>query len=388
MAIAYPFVQVKVDTSGLTPIATRAPGVVAIVGVSLTGAVGLGVPTPVDDVAAAKTAFGDGTALTRSLTAALSQNPAPSKIYGIKVPTDDTAGWTAALEILSGVQDVTFVVLAESPIKTLAAGAVDKVALLKTHCEENSDNGQPRIGVAAIDPTIARSASYGADVVTLINAYTSDKGRMVVVAARGAQYDGGAPADVAAAAAGAIAARAPETSIVLKLVSGFKIPLQAKYTPGEVKALSNALIIPIIDPILISGESLHFAEGTSLSTNAALKYVDIVRLLDDMDFTLKASLVGLVGDARITRSGLNTVRRQIEAVLDGYVGRQAITSYQILIDILPILDKAESSWTPAEQLQVKNARAERLVNATVVVVIGPAMHCLVINLLPTFAAAA
>ena len=211
---------------------------------------------------------------------------------------------------------------------------------------------------------------------------------MVVVAARGAQYDGGAPADVAAAAAGAIAARAPETSIVLKLVSGFKIPLQAKYTPGEVKALSNALIIPIIDPILISGESLHFAEGTSLSTNAALKYVDIVRLLDDMDFTLKASLVGLVGDARITRSGLNTVRRQIEAVLDGYVGRQAITSYQILIDILPILDKAESSWTPAEQLQVKNARAERLVNATVVVVIGPAMHCLVINLLPTFAAAA
>ena len=137
MAIAYPFVQVKVDTSGLTPIATRAPGVVAIVGVSLTGAVGLGVPTPVDDVAAAKTAFGDGTALTRSLTAALSQNPAPSKIYGIKVPTDDTAGWTAALEILSGVQDVTFVVLAESPIKTLAAGAVDKVALLKTHCEEN-----------------------------------------------------------------------------------------------------------------------------------------------------------------------------------------------------------------------------------------------------------
>lgn len=388
MAIAYPFVQVNVDTSALTPIATRAPGVLAIVGISDGGEVGANVPKPVDDIKAAKTAFGDATALTRSLIAALSQSPAPSKIYGVKVGANDDASWTAALEVLSGVQDVTFVALADTPIKKLDDGAVDKVGKLKTHVEENSTNGQARIGVVAVNPAIGRSADYAADVVGLLGGYKSDHGRMIVVAARGAQYDDGSPADVAAAAAAAIAARAPETSIVLKKVSGFRIPTESKYTPGEIKALSEALVIPIIDPVMIPGESLHFAEGTSLSTDAALKYVDIVRLLDDIDFALKASLIGLVGDARITRSGLNTVRRQLEAVLDGYVGRQAITSYRILIDLLPILDKAESTWTPAEQLQVKNARAERLVNATVVVVIGPAIHRLVINLQPTFAAAA
>lgn len=211
---------------------------------------------------------------------------------------------------------------------------------------------------------------------------------MIVIAARGAKYGDGRDADVAAAAMAAIAARAPETSIVLKSVSGFKIAREQKYSPGEIKALSAAYVVPVIDPLLIPGESLHFAEGTCLSANDAFKYVDIVRLLDDMDFALKAALVGLVGDARVTRSGLNTVRRQIEAVLDGYILRQAITSYRILIDLLPTLDKPEASWTPAEQLAVRKARGDRLVNATVVVVIGPAIHRLVINLQPTFAAAA
>ena len=94
MAIAYPFVQVNVDTSALTPIATRAPGVLAIVGISDGGEVGANVPKPVDDIKAAKTAFGDATALTRSLIAALSQSPAPSKIADANMdePDPTTAG--------------------------------------------------------------------------------------------------------------------------------------------------------------------------------------------------------------------------------------------------------------------------------------------------------
>ena len=77
MAIAYPFVEVRLDDKGLVPIATRAPGVVAIVGVSNAGAVAAGVPMAVDDVAAATSAFGAGTPLFKSLRAALLQNPSP-----------------------------------------------------------------------------------------------------------------------------------------------------------------------------------------------------------------------------------------------------------------------------------------------------------------------
>ena len=45
MAVAYPFVKVNLDASGLTPIATRSPGVVAIVGVSDKGTAAAKMPT-------------------------------------------------------------------------------------------------------------------------------------------------------------------------------------------------------------------------------------------------------------------------------------------------------------------------------------------------------
>ena len=386
MAVAYPFVEVSLDDKGLVPVAQRAPGVLAIVGTASGGNVAAGVPKEVDDVDGALAAFGDGS-LVDSLLVALKQNPRPSKIYGLHVAADDEAGWKGAFEVLSGVQDVTFVVAAGRVIKTLSAGAVDAVALLKKHCEDNAINGQPRIGVAAVDPAIARSGTYVTEVTALVEPYKTDRGRMIVIAARGAKYDDGDTADVAAAAAAAIAGRAPETSMVLKVVSGFNIGAEEKYTPVEIKELSELLVIPIIDPLLVPGDALHFAEGTCLAKNLAFKYIDVVRLLDDIDFALKANLVGLVGDARITRTGLNAVRRRLEGVLDGYVGRQAITSYRILIDLLPIVDKPEASWSPAEQKVVRTAREQRVVAAVVVVVIGPAVHRIVIHLQPTFVAA-
>ena len=386
MAVAYPFVKVNLDASGLTPIATRSPGVVAIVGVSDKGTAAAKMPTVVDGPAEAATAFGDDTPLGRSLNVALKQQPSPSKVYGLKIAADDEASWKEALDILSGVKDVTFVAAAEKPIG--AGGGFDPVLLVKKHCEDNAADGQPRIAVAEVNPATGRSPTYVGDITGLLAPYVSDRGRLVLVAARGAKYDDGKDADVAAAAVGAIAGRAPETSIVLKVVSGFKIADDQKYGPSEIKGLAEAKVVPIIDPILIPGESLHFADGTSLASEDAFKYVDTVRLLDDIDFALKASLVGLIGDARITRTGLNTVRRQLEAVLDEYVSRQAITGYQVVIDLLPILDRPESSWSDGERLAVRKARGERLVTSTAVVVIGPAIHQLVINLQPTFVAAA
>lgn len=385
MAIAYPFVEVQLDDKGLMPVATRAPGVVAIVGASNGGAVAANVPTPVDDIPAVTEAFGAGP-LARSLGVALKQQPSPSKVYGLRIADDTRAGWSAAFDVLSGVADVTIVAAAERPIRDFAGNALNIPAMVRAHCDENSAGGQPRIGVAAIDPALPRE-NYAAAVTGLLDPYKHDFGRMVVVAARGARYAEGGDADVAAACAAAIGARAPETSMVLKSVAGFRIAPDLKFSPGEIKALAGAEVIPIIDPMLIPGESLHFAEGTTLGSKAAFKYIDIVRLLDDVDFALKANLVGMVGDARITRAGLNAVRRTLEGVLDGYVIRQAITSYRILIDILPILDKPEAGWTAAEQKLVRDARAERVVNATVIIVIGPAIHRIVINLQPTFAAA-
>jgi hypothetical protein len=49
------------------------------------------------------------TPLSRSLKLAMLQDPTPSKIYGVRVGTD----YAAALASLEGVDDVTFVSLAE-----------------------------------------------------------------------------------------------------------------------------------------------------------------------------------------------------------------------------------------------------------------------------------
>ena len=89
--IAYPFIEVTVIPPP-APIAMRAPGVVAIVGKSDTGAAGANVPveiTTLDDaVAQFASKATDGTVqatpLYSSIALTFRQNPRPSKVYGVK----------------------------------------------------------------------------------------------------------------------------------------------------------------------------------------------------------------------------------------------------------------------------------------------------------------
>lgn len=380
MAIAYPFVEVSIDTSALQPVATRAPGVLAIVGAG-AGAAANNTPTVVDSFADAAAPFGAGNALSRALELAFQQNPAPSRIYGVKVDGNDFA---AALAALEAVDDVTFVTLAGANV-TVGGNAAQNapITALKAHCDNQSAAGNKRIGVAAVDPARARSATYAADVIATTTPMKSGSGRMVMIAARGAQANG-AQAEVAAAAAAAIAGQAPATSLVLKKLRGVTMPLAGQYTPGEIKALSTDGIIPVIDPSLIVGDSLHFAEGTAYTTDATLKYIDLVRLLDDVEFKLKASLIGMIGDARITRSGLAAVIRRGEGVLEQVRTSGAITGYSIIIPVYDALAKPEAARTPGEEALITQTRADRLVDMTVIIVIGPAIHRLRVALQPRF----
>ena len=114
----------------------------------------------------------------------------------------------------------------------------------------------------------------------------------------------GSTQDVATAAAAAVAGYDPQVSMVLKKLQGVTLPLTSQYTPSEIVGLSVGNGTPgvtggmnaIIDPVLVPGESLHFADGRTFSTDAALDYIDIVRVLDDIDFRLKAGLIGMVGE--------------------------------------------------------------------------------------------
>jgi hypothetical protein len=397
---AFPFIEVKIDTSALTPVAQRSPGVIAIVGKTAAGAAGgtatVNKPFAIDTLDQAAGLFAqknaDGTVaetpLYSSLKIALLQDPKPSKIYGVKV---DGTNYAGALSALEAADDVTFVSLAnEFDVGTAASpgnpAANPPVAptiatnlnALKDHVESMSAQGQKRIGVAMVNPTTAKSNTYVDTITTAVNSLKSSSSRMVVIAARGST------GDAATAAMAAIAGFDPQVSVVLKKVRGFAMPVESQYSPSEIKGLSEAGIIPIIDPALIVGESLHFAEGRCFTTDASLLYIDIVRVLDDIDFRLKAGLIGAVGDARITKSGMTMLKTRVEGILGPLQRGGVIVDFAIDIPVLNILSVPETAWTATDRSIVQTARANRMVDLFVSVTYGPAVHRLKVTLSPKF----
>jgi hypothetical protein len=387
---AFPFIEVTIDTSDLRPVAQRSPSVVAVVGATASGAPGreakLNTPLQVSTLDDAATLFArkkqDGTIaetpLYSSLALAMEQDPKPSRIYGVRA---ETGKYAAALAGLEAADDVTFVSLAgEVTVGAAATANTEATGLLalKAHVEAMSAQGNKRIGVAMVDPARQKSATYVTDLLNAVNPLRSDSSRMVLIAARGAT------GDAATAAMAAMAGFPPQASILLKPVRGVTIPIEQQYSPSEIKALSEGNVLPIIDPALIPGESLHFAEGRCFTSNADLLYVDIVRVLDDIDFRLKAGLVGAVGDARITKPGMTALGLRTEGILGPLQRAAVIDAFTVSIPVLDILNVPESARTPTDTAIVTTARATRSVDMLVTVVYGPAVHRLKVTLAPKF----
>ncbi len=387
---AFPFIEVRIDTSGLTPVAQRSPGVIAVVGKTPAGANGgaaaPNIPFPINTVDDASSLFAKvnadktvaETPLYTALKLAMLQDPKPSKIYGVKVTGDNYA---AALSSLEAADDVTFVCLAnETSVGAIAGGGnpATGLAALKDHIETMSAQGQKRMGVAMVNPATPKSTTYVADITTASTLLQSDSSRMVLIAARGATTD------VATAAMAAIAGYEPQISMVLKKIRGVSIPVESQYSPSEIIGLSEAGIIPIIHPSLLVGESLYFGEGRCFTTNADLPYIDIVRVLDDIDFRLKAGLIGAIGDARITKAGMTLLKVRVEGILAPLLTNAVIAGYSVDIPVLSVLALPETTWSAADGALVKTSRANRSVDMLVTITYGPAVHRLKVTLAPKF----
>lgn len=388
---AFPYVTVLIDTSALLPTAQRAPGVVAVVGLADdAAATAVNTPAEVTDHDSVMSAFANGTTanpLTTSLDLVLQQDPQPSKVYGVR--TDSGKDYAAALAGLEAADDVTFVCLAsEFNVGTGGGTPTDLMALL-AHVEAMSAAGQKRMAVAAIDPTIAKSPTYATDQLAIASygKLISGDGRMILIAARGATTDPTNPAataDPAAASAGAIAGYSPSTSVVLKQVRGFLMPITGQFAPAEVTTLAGAGVIPLVDPALIPGTGLYFADGGTFSSDATRNYVDIVRVLDDIEFRLRAGLIGTVGDSRITKPGLTSIRIRIEGILGPLQQAAVIDDYSISIPVLNILGLPESARSAGDEAQIVTARSTRQVSVLISITYGPAVHRLNVTLAPQF----
>jgi hypothetical protein len=303
----------------------------------------------------------------------MTQNPRPSKIYGVRV---DGIDYGPALTALEAVDDVTFVSLAKE-------ANLDALATLRTHVENTSAAGSPRIGVALVDPTRAINQTWVADTLAAVGPrLRSGNSRMMVVAGR-ARDDASTP-DFATAAMAAVAGYEPHISPVLKQIRGVTMPKELQFRPGEIKGLSEEGIIPIIDPELIPGEGMFLAEGCLFTADANRPYVDIVRVLDDLEFRLRAGLIGTIGDGRITRVGLTQVKTTTEGILGPLKRRAVIDDFTVEIPLLDRLSIPEAARTAADVNEIDRARATRAVDMGVIVVYGPQIHRLGVKLRMTF----
>jgi hypothetical protein len=382
---AFPFIEVTI-VSPAPPVAQRSPGVIAVVGKAPADADGgpaqTNTPVRIETLSDAVDNFARRqggnvvrNALYNSLELALMQDPHPAKVYGVKVAGDDYA---AALAGLEAADDVTMVSLANEVSVGAPAGANPPTGLqaLKAHVETMSLAGQRRIGFSMTDPAAAKTTTYVADTITAQTPLKSTTSRMFVVAARGAT------GDAATAAMAAIAGLPVHYSVVLKKVVGITMPVARQYSPSEIKGLSEAKITPLIDPSLISGESLHFADGRLFDADD--KYVDLVRTLDQIEFMLRAGLIGLIGDARITKPGMTLLKTQLDGILGPLKRQTVIDDYLLEIPVLDILSLPAAARNSTDNAILTKARNDRTVDLVVTVFYGPAVSRLLVTLVAKF----
>ncbi|AEH10764.1 MULTISPECIES: hypothetical protein [Protofrankia] len=387
----YPYVKVTIDTSGLQPTATRAFGNVAVVGSA--GGFGTAVPnTPVlvGSEAEARTLFADvdqttgaiankGQAagpLYRSIREVLLQRPGASRVYA--VATDDSGGgpnWAAALATI-----------ATAPVQLVSLARVTDpatLALLKTHVENASGAGARRIGVAMVDPDLAvgNGQTFADAADAAYGGLKNGEGRLVLVAARVATAGGVPVSDVAACAMATIAGYQPHISVLLKQVAGVEIPLPQQFTGTEVAQLAEKAILPLLDPEYIAGEGVFLGSGRSYNpVDPSRLYVDVVRVLDDLEFRLRGGLIGAIGNVRIDRLGMEGLRGRFDAILEPLRSARVIDGYTVDIPVLPILETEEADRSPGAKTVLTSTRTSRAVDVIVTVAYAGSVHFLDIKL--------
>jgi hypothetical protein len=381
MAVRYVRVQ---SVSNLFAPATRGTGNIAIIGVAEKGT--QDVPIPCTSAAdAANTFANDPNAdpstfpdLVKAIQIAFRQVPGPPLVWGIRAPA---AGNIAAALTAASTVDAQFVVVANAPL-TDGAGAVNQaITDLATHVKtvsQGGEDGKERMGVAML-------AAGSTNVAAVTGAPSLVTDRMIYIAHKSNE-------DVAAAVAGVIAGYEPHVSPLLKKVDVDVPPNTPGFTAAEISTINGGAedfgagpkatngVNWLVDPVLIPGGGLYLGEAYTGDPAGGRAYIDIVRTIDFISFRLKATMIRAIGTVRISRAGLRAVIAQMEAVLDPLARTEVIDRYQIHIPLLVLLDKDPLTLTDAETLQIRTARAQRVVQVEVAIVYAGAIHRLAIRL--------
>lgn len=298
--------------------------------------------------------------LGNSVRKALSQNPGPTTVWAVAIDPADAGNGTSLALAEVGKLDVQIVSLANTPLTSVAGKTeIESLAAHVNTVSNTGGDGKERIGIAMLGKGVTDAGLLTSNMS--IN-------RMVMVAHRSDE-------DAAAAVAGVIGGHEPQISLLLKQV---QVGTDGLFSDSEIDAFNTARINWLTDPTLIPGKGLFLGEGYTLGSEQP--YIDVVRVIDDVSFTLKATLINSIGNLRISRSGLRALESQMTAVLEDYREREVLDEYQVLLPILVLLDKDPTSLNDTELQQIHNARVSRTVAAIVSVKYAGAIHRLNITL--------
>ncbi|WP_369034222.1 MULTISPECIES: hypothetical protein [Streptomyces] len=305
--------------------------------------------------------------LGEAVALAFEQSPGPTLVTAVRVDEEDP-DWQAALDVVAGL-DVQLVVLANTPLDATTGhienpqGALVTLAKHVASVSETGGEGKQRMGVAMLPKDSSKP-----DLVKGTLAHE----RMVYIAHRSDQ-------DAAAAVAGTIAGHQPHISLLLKPVNITSPP----FTQAQIGELNGPETFEsgpagrgvnwLTSPSIIPGGGVYMGEGYT-GNPGGTKYIDALRVIDDLTFRLHAQLVKTIGNVRISRSGLRALIARLEAVLAPQVQNDVLTGFEVLVPLLTLLDKDPATLTAAEADQIHDAQVQRLVQVMVAIHYAGAMH--------------
>jgi hypothetical protein len=296
--------------------------------------------------------------LGTSVRLAMGQSPGPSLVFALRLGGGAgalEAGLTEAAKL-----DAQFVVLANQPLSSASGTAeIEALAAHVNSVSNTGGDGKERMGVAML-------VNGETDASVISSAMASE--RMVIVAHKSTQ-------DAAAGVAGTIAGHRPHISVLLKQVN---LSMADTFTDAEISDFDDNRVNWLTDPVLIPGRSLMLGEAYTLGPDKP--YIDIVRVIDDISFRLKARLIRSIGNLRVSRAGLRALSARMAGVLEPLKQDEVIEDYDVFIPLQALLDKDPSTLTDVELQQISDARSERTVAAIISVEYAGAIHRLNITL--------
>ncbi len=272
------------------------------------------------------------------------------KYHDVTTPgTDFDTGFTALESLVVNIQTMAYM-----------AGNTSGLTILKNHIVSTSTGTKKRIGIiaSAKDSNATTLTSLANDRIVLIN-HKSLK-------------------DIPSITAGVLSTLQPWQTLHRKAVVGDES--DGNFTDTDYNTtFKNAQIIGLDRSEFITGNSFRFSEGTTLSPDTFLKYIDAVRVVDDVSFKVRAELSNpsLISNIKLaTIPGMNTLRATLTTLMNSLVALGEIDDYTIVIPLEEIVRKPASQRTVEEQTRLNQAVSSRTFSIDVDITYSGQLHYL------------